>query len=586
MTDSDVTVPTHALRVIYESPPLGSGTDSEDAQRRAEVFAQGDRAEVAIVDGFGAQVVVERGHLELRDGVSQDRRLRRYSKIDPPRRVVVGIGTVGMVSLDAIRWCTRVGTPLVVLGDDGALLAAGPPGRDDARLLRAQALALYGPVGLAVTQYLIGEKLRGQAELLRLHFGEDEAASTIMDLAAAVESVETIEECRQLEAAGANVYFAAFERRVEVTFARKDLPRVPAHWLRFNGRRSAINPGSPRSACDVAGAVANYSYKLAEIEASLATQRIGLSASIGILHSDVIGRPSFACDLMEAVRPVVDAHVLDVLDGPLRKREFSEDARGVVRCLAPITHRLAEAMPSYAMALGPVTEHVAELLAQSSPYDVKVPTVLSGSKHKAAARTRSGSQGGTAPAPRTRLQGPNPGNLAPRGRRRPKPSVSPPLPLRACLGCGGELPIDQDRDRPRINWCPQCLASRRNEIGASMAARGRVATERIAEKTGVRPTHTKEARRARAEANSRQREEERRWKAHRDRANADSVELQDHHWYESEIQPRLGVFSLPAIARSTGSSTTSASQWRAGKRVPHKRHWKALAELVGVPCAI
>ena len=64
---------------------------------------------------------------------------------------------------------------------------------------------------------------------------------------------------------------------------------------------------------------------------------------------------------------MVDAHVLDVLAGPLRKREFTEDARGVVRCLAPITHRLAEAMPSYAMALGPVVEHVAELLASSSP---------------------------------------------------------------------------------------------------------------------------------------------------------------------------------------------------------------------------
>jgi hypothetical protein len=91
---------------------------------------------------------------------------------------------------------------------------------------------------------------------------------------------------------------------------------------------------------------------------------------------------------MEAVRPVVDAHVLDVLGGPLRKREFTEDARGVVRCLAPITHRLAEAMPSYAVVLGPVVEHVAGLLATSSPYDVNVPTVLSGAKHKAAARKR------------------------------------------------------------------------------------------------------------------------------------------------------------------------------------------------------
>jgi hypothetical protein len=42
---------------------------------------------------------------------------------------------------------------------------------------------------------------------------------------------------------------------------------VPAHWLRFNGRRSSINPQSQRSATDVAGAVLNYAYKLSEIEA-------------------------------------------------------------------------------------------------------------------------------------------------------------------------------------------------------------------------------------------------------------------------------------------------------------------------------
>ena len=138
----------------------------------------------------------------------------------------------------------------------------------------------------------------------------------------------------------------------------------------------------------MAAACLNYAYKLAEIEATLACRRIGLSESVGVLHADLAGRPSFACDLMEAIRPMVDAHVLGVLNGPLRKREFTEDARGVVRCLAPVTHRLAEAMPSYAVALGPVVETVAGILAKASPYDVNVPSVLSGAKHKAAARRR------------------------------------------------------------------------------------------------------------------------------------------------------------------------------------------------------
>jgi hypothetical protein len=95
MTRADNTVPSPDFRVIYESSPIDALDSAEETQRRAEVFAQSDRAEVAIVDGFGAQIMVERGHLELRDGVGPDRRLRRYSKIVPPLRVVVGIETVG-----------------------------------------------------------------------------------------------------------------------------------------------------------------------------------------------------------------------------------------------------------------------------------------------------------------------------------------------------------------------------------------------------------------------------------------------------------------------------------------------------------
>ena len=573
MTNADNTVTTATPRVMYESSPLTPEDVTEDTERRAEVYCRSDAEGVAVVDGFGARVAVERGHLELHDGVGADRRVRRYPKVDPPRRVVVGIGTVGNLSFDAVRWCSQVGTSLVVLGIDGAILAAGPPGRDDARLLRAQALALYGPAGIAVTRYLISEKLRGQARVLRTRLGEDGAASTIVDLHAAVEGSDSIEGVRQLEAAGANVYFAAIERRAEVVFARKDVSRVPTHWSRFNGRRSSINPGSPRSATDPAGAVLNYAYKLAEIEAGLAARRMGLDPGIGVLHADVAGRPSFACDLMEAVRPVVDAHVLDVLAGPLRKREFTEDARGVVRCMAPISHRLAEAMPSYAVVLGPVVEHVAGLLATSSPYDVNVPTVLSGAKHKAAARKRVEVERGHGRPEPVGGRGPNPGGLAPRGRRRPKPSASPPLPLRSCRGCGGRLPIDSDRDRPRTDWCEDCLPGRREELGTSLPGAARLAAERFAEQTGKRPSHTPEAQAGRSAANAAQRAAQAAYTA----TGGTDV---DAAWFRSTVQPRLAALTLPAIAKATGASTSAASKWRAGRTLPHPRHWAALAELV------
>jgi hypothetical protein len=42
----------------------------------------------------------------------------------------------------------------------------------------------------------------------------------------------------------------------------------------------------------------------------------------------------------------------------------------------------------------------------------------------------------------------------------------------------------------------------------------------------------------------------------------------------------LATVTLPAIAKATGMSTSAAAKLRAGRRVPHPRHWAALASLV------
>ena len=578
---------TRQPRLVYESAP-----DTADTEQRVDARSRRDVAEsmeaitetfslrsapegVAVVEGRGCMVHVDRGRLHLSDGLGAHRRNRTYEKATHGLRRIVVAGPDVLMSTAALRWCAAAGICVVVLGADGALLAAGPPGRDDARLLRAQALALYGPAGVKATRYLIAEKLLGQARVLGLHLWEEDTVSTIVGLSDAVNDAGSIDEIRQAEAAAANVYFAAWERSVSADFVRKDLPRIPGHWTRFNGRRSSINPGSPRSATDPAGALLNYAYKLAEIEAALSARRMGLDPALGILHADAAGRAGLACDLMEAVRPMVDAHVLGVLNGPLRKRDFFEDGRGVVRCLAPITHRLAEAMPSYAVALAPVTETVAAILAEASPYDVNVPTVLSGAKHKAAARRRMDDGRRAITAHPAAGLAPNSAGMRPPRRRRTRPSANPPLPLGSCRGCGGRLPVEPKRATARAEWCPNCVVERREEIGASLPDAARVAAVRFVERTGTLPTHTADAQAARSASNAAQRSAE--------IAFATSGEPEtERAWFAESVGPALAGFTLPAIARATGVSTSAAAKWRAGRRVPHPRHWVALADLVGV----
>ncbi|MGD0944643.1 MAG: hypothetical protein ABR972_10270 [Acidimicrobiales bacterium] len=107
-----------------------------------ETYNRSDSGGVCVVDGFGVRVVVERGALEVHDGVGPHRRSRRYDRATHGLRRLVILNAAGVVSLDAVRWCDALGVGVLVLGSDGtAQLASTPRMTDDARLRRAQALA-------------------------------------------------------------------------------------------------------------------------------------------------------------------------------------------------------------------------------------------------------------------------------------------------------------------------------------------------------------------------------------------------------------------------------------------------------------
>jgi hypothetical protein len=362
-----------------------------------------------------------------------------------------------------------------------------------------------------------------------------------------------------------------------VPFVRKDVPRVADHWRVFEGRRSAVNVGTSRSATDPANALLNYGYRLLEAEGRLACLAVGLDPGLGILHADLKGRDSMVLDVMEAVRPAVDGYVLDLFRvRPLTKADFAEDRRGVLRVLPPLTHRIAEAMPTWALALGPVVEHVSRILSMSSPYDVSVPSVLSRDKHKAAAARRF-----ARPAPSTRRNlpssGPNPGGLAPRAKQRQRPGVSaqPLLPRRTCRGCGQVLPaLEQDHAATRRWWCDVCRPERRAELDDRMRSAASLVAEQHRVETGVLPAHTDEAQGRRRDANRRRQLARLAWEADH------GGESPDVDWYSEQIAPRLADLSLTEIAGALGVSTSSASKFRRGLRVPASRHWPALTSLV------
>ena len=131
--------------------------------------------------------------------------------------------------------------------------------------------------------------------------------------------------------------------------------RIPANWFTYERRKLSASKGNThRHASDPVNAMLNYAYGLGYAEARTACIAHGLNPAIGINHGDKLGRDSLALDILEAIRPEIDAYVLG-LTGlghepyPFTYRSFTEPhgySPGTVRLVAPLTHVIAEA--SYA----------------------------------------------------------------------------------------------------------------------------------------------------------------------------------------------------------------------------------------------
>ena len=135
-------------------------------------------------------------------------------------------------------------------------------------------------------------------------------------------TADSITTIRLIESQAARAYWSAWST-LPINFPKNDVPRVPEHWRSFGARVSPLtgHPGSCQSAeCDPELPLSvSWSLKL-----GLAAAALGLDPGLGVLHVDTPARDSLACDLMEPVRPQVDAYLLDwITRQPLKRDGFS-----------------------------------------------------------------------------------------------------------------------------------------------------------------------------------------------------------------------------------------------------------------------
>jgi CRISPR-associated protein Cas1 len=473
---------------------------------------------------------VNRGHLILNDGVGDERRQGRFARVNHGIHRIVVIGSDGDVSLAALRWLADQNAAFVMLERDGSVLAVtGPVAPSDARLRRAQGCVVLSDAAVPIVREIIDHKLTGQEKVARDKLRDSRAADLIAKFRRKLEGANTVADVRLIESQGSSAYWSAW-RNLAIDFPKSDLRRVPDHWRSFGSRTSPVSHGA-RNAANPANAMLNYLYALLEAETRLTITALGLDPGLGLLHMDSPTRDSLACDLMEPIRPSVDAFLIDFITrSPLKREWFFELRDGTCRLMPALASRLGEAALKWRAEAAPLAEWFAQAVCSVSPDSTLLGPRSRLTRQRWRETMRRDSDRSEAPAPE---------------------------PQSVCRTCGAAV-------SQRRKYCKACAVAVSSNAIVEGAKAGRIASV------------TPEAMALRRESGRRQNEALQAWNP------ADQPKWLTSEYYTTQIQPRLTQFTRPRIAEALSVSIVYAGEIRNGNCVPHPRHWLKLAELVEV----
>jgi hypothetical protein len=274
----------------------------------------------------------------------------------------------------------------------------------------------------------------------------------------------------------------------------------------------------------------NYLYALLESESRLAAAALGVDPGMGLMHADTDSRDSLACDLMEPVRPLVDAYVLDwIAREPLRREWFFEQRDDNCRLMASFAKRLSE----------------------TSDLGLRCSATRRMGCSRALVHPKKGIRSHLPPTRLTQTH-----KREAKGSSADLPTCAPPKPMRVCRSCGASVKRSRD-------YCTACGLVISTDKILEVGEAGRVAAQ------------SPHAQASRAETQRLNAIAQHAWNSH--------GQSLSEAMYKLDIQPRLSKVSVSAIATALGVSWSYAADVRRGKRRPHARHWQALARLAGLP---
>lgn len=315
------------------------------------------RSAPIILCGHGIKLNIERGTLLVRDGFSHYPQARSEIRIFPgdpnrPTRILIVDGS-GSVTFDVIDWLREQDIPLVRVDWRGvATVIAGRDSyaADHSAWRQQEALRTDPKRRLATARQLIEQKLQASLATLQAQLPPTPkrsfAIEVIHEKLAQLRSRQTwdVPALHGIEGRAAKVYFDAWTDTPLRWRISKRYP-VPDNWHVIGQRQSLTTGkrGKNRDASHPVNAMLNYAYAVLESEVRLQVLANGLDPKCGFLHSGFRDAHALVLDLMEPLRPVVDAAVLKfVLSETFSGPDFVLRSDGVCRLNAQLARRVAE----------------------------------------------------------------------------------------------------------------------------------------------------------------------------------------------------------------------------------------------------
>ena len=318
-----------------------------------------------ILNGFGLSISVDKGRLVIRNGRThfpQSQSVITYFKgsLELPPRIVI-IDGAGSVTLDAIDWLADQRIPLIRIKYDGSNAS------------------VMSPTGYAADPEKVAWQMRArESEALKVEFATpltiqklEAALVTLQDYLPASASrnraIETVSSCldfirdgqadtvqklRGQEGKAAYWYWRTWQHLDIKWKAAKRYP-IPDEWRTF-AARSSLNSSKKepnRNSSHPVNAMLNYAYTALLTQTKIKAIADGYDPMIGVMHDQrekhKDNTPSFALDLMEPMRPVVDRVILRLIgEETFSGADFDLQSDGVVRVNPELTRRTASSIAS------------------------------------------------------------------------------------------------------------------------------------------------------------------------------------------------------------------------------------------------